>query len=147
MSCTIITGGTGFIGSSLARRLEAERGPGERVVAVSSRTVDLSNWSATAAWFERACAEHDVRVIFHLAALYKAGGWPTDHPATQLFANTSINMNVLEAWKRFAPAAKLTSVMSYCMYPPHDEPHPESELWGTEPEPRSEEHTSELQSH
>jgi GDP-L-fucose synthase len=46
-----------------------------------------------------------------------------------------INLNVLEGWKRFFPAARLTSVVSYCMYPDHDRPHPESELWGTEPEP------------
>ena len=37
-------------------------------------------------------------------------------------------------WRRFLPEAKLTSVLSYCMYPPHNDPHPESELWGTEPE-------------
>ena len=46
-----------------------------------------------------------------------------------------INLTVLEGWKRFFPQARLTSVVSYCMYPDHDRPHPESELWGTEPEP------------
>jgi nucleoside-diphosphate-sugar epimerase len=56
------------------------------------------------------------------------------HPATQFFVNMSINVNLLEAWKRFMPGAKLTSVLSYCMYPSHSEPHPETELYGTEPE-------------
>jgi GDP-L-fucose synthase len=72
--------------------------------------------------------------VFHLAALYKAGDWPVHHPATQFFANMSMNVNMLEAWARFLPSAKFTSIVSYCMYPPRGTAHPESELWGGEPE-------------
>ncbi|HVJ85279.1 MAG TPA: NAD-dependent epimerase/dehydratase family protein, partial [Caulifigura sp.] len=73
--------------------------------------------------------------IFHLAAVYKAGGWPATHPATQFHANMAMNINVLECWKRYFPKARFTSVVSYCMYPEGDQAHPESELYGTEPEP------------
>jgi len=135
MKNAIVLGGTGFIGRSLCNRLETMTEAGGRVVAAGSREVDLVNRQATFDWFERQHWLLDVDHIFHLAALYKAGGWPATHPATQFHANMAINLNALEAWKRFFPRARFTSVVSYCMYPDHDEPHPETELYGTEPEP------------
>lgn len=135
MKNAIVLGGTGFIGRSLCNRLEKMTETGGRVLAAGSREVDLVNRQATFDWFERQHWLLDVDHIFHLAALYKAGGWPATHPATQFHANMAINLNALEAWKRFFPQARFTSVVSYCMYPDHDEPHPETELYGTEPEP------------
>ena len=108
--------------------------PGSTIFSLSSGEVDLVNRESTFRWFERCHWTSEVTNIYHLAAIYKAGGWPAHHPATQFHANMAININVLEAWKRFFPKAKLTSVVSYCMYPDHDEPHGEDELYGTEPE-------------
>ncbi len=135
MKSVIVTGGTGFIGSSLAARLRQMVPAGEKVFAVGSADVDLVNREDALKWFERIHWVNEVSHIFHLAAVYKAGGWPARHPGTQFHANMGINLSVLEGWKRFFPAARLTSVVSYCMYPDHDQAHPESELWGTEPEP------------
>ncbi len=134
MRDVIVTGATGFIGQALVREITSRFGAECRVQAWGSRQVDLVNRAATFDRFEQAHWTLDCDHIIHLAALYLAGGWPVDHPATQFHVNMSINVNLLEAWRRFFPRAKLTSVLSYCMYPPHDEPHPESELWGTEPE-------------
>lgn len=130
-----MTGGTGFIGRALARRVEGRISAGERLFAPGSSDVDLVNREDALRWFEKLHWVHDVTHIFHLAAVYKAGGWPELHPAKQFHANMQINLNVLEGWKRFFPRARLTSVVSYCMYPDHGGEHPESELWGTEPEP------------
>jgi GDP-L-fucose synthase len=105
------------------------------VYAVGSRDVDLVNRERTLEWFERIHWLNEITDIFHLAAVYKAGGWPATHPATQFHTNMGMHLSVLEGWRRFFPRARLTSVVSYCMYPDHDRPHPESELWGTEPEP------------
>lgn len=135
MKNVIITGGTGFIGRALAQRLAQELTPrGGRVFAAGSRDFDLTDRPATFAWFSRIASQCEITHIFHLAAVYKAGGWPATHPATQFDANMALNINLLEAWKRHLPAARLTSVVSYCMYPDHDRPHPESEMYGTEPE-------------
>jgi len=134
MKDVIVTGGSGFIGRSLSVHLSPLVERGRKVLALSSRDVDLVNREATFQWFERNQSAHEVSHIFHLAAVYKAGGWPATHPATQFHANMAINVNLLEAWKRFFPGARLTNVVSYCMYPDHDRPHPETELYGTEPE-------------
>ncbi|NET01102.1 MAG: NAD-dependent epimerase/dehydratase family protein [Sphaerospermopsis sp. SIO1G1] len=134
MKNVIVTGATGFIGQALVHRLQKTIGDEGKVISIGSSAVDLANRGATFDWFDKLHWAFECDHIFHLAALYKAGGWPVEHPATQFHVNMSINVNVLEAWKRFFPQAKLTSVLSYCMYPPHDDPHPETELWGTEPE-------------
>jgi len=134
MKDVIVTGGSGFIGRSLSVHLGSLVERGRKVLALSSRDVDLANREATFQWFERNQSAHEVSHIFHLAAVYKAGGWPATHPGTQFHANMAINVNLLEAWKRFFPGARLTNVVSYCMYPDHDRPHPETELYGTEPE-------------
>lgn len=134
MKNVIVTGATGFIGRILVHRLKELLGEESQVIAMGSDTVDLVNRSATFNWFEKLHWVFECDHIFHLAALYKAGDWPVHHPATQFHVNMSINVNLLEAWSRFFPKAKLTSVLSYCMYPSHPEPHSETELWGTEPE-------------
>jgi GDP-L-fucose synthase len=134
MGDALVAGSTGFIGSHLVARLRRDLGAGARVVGFGSRDVDLTNRDAAFAWFERIASQGEFDHVFHLAALYKAGDWPVHHPATQFFANMSMNVNAMEAWARHLPRAKFTSVVSYCMYPAKETPHPESELWGHEPE-------------
>jgi GDP-L-fucose synthase len=132
MKDVIVLGGTGFIGRALGRRLKAQA---RSVSAVGSGDFDLSNAASTEAWFRKHMeGGREISHIFHLAAVYKAGGWPAAHPGTQFQINMALNLNALAAWKQFAPGARFTSVLSYCMYPDHDRPHPESELYGTEPE-------------
>ena len=134
MKDVVVTGASGFIGRALVRRLQTLVPAGSRVFALSSADVDLVDRDATFRWFDRHHWATDVTHIFHLAALYKAGGWPATHPATQFHVNMALNINLLEAWKRFFPTARLTNVVSYCMYPDHDRAHTESEMYGTEPE-------------
>jgi GDP-L-fucose synthase len=132
MKDVLILGGTGFIGRALARRLNTQA---RSVSAVGSGDFDLTNAASTEAWFRNQVENgREISHVFHLAAVYKAGGWPAAHPGTQFHANMALNLNALAAWKQFAPGARFTSVLSYCMYPDHDRPHPERELYGTEPE-------------
>jgi GDP-L-fucose synthase len=134
MKQVIVTGATGFVGGRLVERIRQQFGPECEVIALGSKMADLSRKDETFDWFERTSWTFDCDHIIHLAALYKAGDWPVHHQGTQFHVNMAINVNLLEAWRRFFPKAKLTSILSYCMYPSHSDPHPESEVWGTEPE-------------
>jgi nucleoside-diphosphate-sugar epimerase len=129
----IVTGASGFIGKTLTAEIR-RRYPDANVVAVSSKTVDIADEHAFFAWLEGQAKQYEADHIIHLAALYKAGDWPVHHPATQFNINLKLNVNLLEGWIRYFPKAKLTSIVSYCMYPSLAHPHPESELWGHEPE-------------
>lgn len=134
MKNVIVTGATGFIGRTLCAEIKQRFGPDCLIRSLSTREVDLTDRAATFDWFERESRAGRCDHVIHLAALYRAGDWPVHHPAIQFHSNMAININLLEAWFRFLPRAKLTAIVSYCMYPSHAAPHPESELWGTEPE-------------
>lgn len=134
MKNVIVTGASGFVGRTLVNTIRRRFGPDCQVLELSTSQADLSRRGATFDWFEQTHRAFQCDHIIHLAALYKAGDWPVRHQATQFHVNMSININVLEAWRRFFPGAKLTSILSYCMYPPRSDPHPESEVYGTEPE-------------
>lgn len=133
MKNVIVTGATGFIGGAVVREIR-RRHPAAEVVAVGSAAVNLADKARLFDWLEQLHWAFPCDHVIHLAALYKAGDWPVHHSATQFHVNMSINVNILEGWKRFFPQAKLTSILSYCMYPSVSHPHPESELWGHEPE-------------
>lgn len=133
MKNVIVTGATGFIGQTVVREIKA-RFPDANIVPVSSKIVDIADEAALFSWLEKQSQNHACDHIIHLAALYKAGDWPVHHPATQFNINLKINVNILEGWKRYFPEAKFTSILSYCMYPSLPHAHPESELWGHEPE-------------
>jgi GDP-L-fucose synthase len=133
MKSVIVTGATGFIGRTLVDVIR-RRFVGCDVIALGSKMVDLSSKGETFDWFKKTQGSFDCDHIIHLATLYKAGDWPVKHQATQFHVNMLINVNLLEAWRTFYPSAKMTSILSYCMYPSHGEAHPESEVYGTEPE-------------
>ncbi len=133
MKNVIVTGATGFVGKTLMRRL-AERFPDANLVPVGTSVVDIADEAAFFAWLDAQRQQYDCDHIVHLAALYKAGDWPVRHPATQFNVNFKINVNMLEGWKRYFPEAKLTSILSYCIYPSLERAHPESDVWGHEPE-------------
>jgi GDP-L-fucose synthase len=63
--------------------------------------------------------------IFHVATFQRTGPRQYEIPADLLDANMRIHLNVLEAWARHHPQAKLISTGSSCAYPEHAEPIPE----------------------
>ena len=111
MKNVIVTGASGFIGKAVVKELQQRIGSSGRVLGLSSRDVDLINRQALFDYFDRLHWVWEPTHIIHLAAVYKAGGWPATHPGTQFHANMAININLLEAWKRFFPKARLASVI------------------------------------
>jgi GDP-L-fucose synthase len=105
----LITGGTGFLGTALTRRLWAD---GHAVTALGSRDTDLTRTDA----LDRFDTPYDV--IYHLAAWTQAGDFCLKHPGEQWIRNQAINTTVLAWWHRYQPQAKLVAMGTSCSYAP-----------------------------
>lgn len=106
----LVTGGTGFLGTTLVRRLRAD---GHAVTAFGSRDADLTQQEPLA----REAGER-FDVIYHLAAWTQAGDFCLHHPGEQWLKNQLINTNVVEWWQRHQPQAKLVAMGTSCSYAP-----------------------------
>jgi GDP-L-fucose synthase len=106
----LVTGATGFLGTTLCRELEAA---GHNLVRANSRNCDLRRQGS----LERL---GDVRFdrIFHLAAWTQAGDFCLHHPGEQWIINQQINTNVLAWWQERQPQAKLICMGTSCAYAP-----------------------------
>lgn len=107
----LVTGGTGFVGTHLQEELSARALP---FYAFGSRDHDLTDPAQTDAAFRRAGA---IDTIVHLACYQAAGEFPARNPGAQFIINNRIHLNVLDAWRRLAPSARLVAIGSSCAYP------------------------------
>jgi nucleoside-diphosphate-sugar epimerase len=102
----ICTGGTGFLGSHLVPKLKAA---GAWVSAMSSKTYDLRDEERADALMNRPCD-----VLFHLAANVGGIGYNQANPATLLWENAVMGLNVLR-WT--GARTKAVVVGTTCGYP------------------------------
>lgn len=109
----LVTGGTGFVGKHLEDELRAR---GLRSYAFSSRQHDLTDPAQTDAAFV-AGGGSSIDTIIHLACYQAAGEFPAQNPGAQFIVNNRIHLNVLDAWRRLAPSARLIAIGSSCAYP------------------------------
>ncbi|MBI2824260.1 MAG: NAD-dependent epimerase/dehydratase family protein [Planctomycetia bacterium] len=106
----LVTGATGFLGTTLCRQLEAA---GHRLVRVNSANCDLTKDNSLAQ-FNKSRFDQ----IYHLAAWTQAGDFCMYHPGEQWIRNQQINTNVLAWWAETQPQAKLVAMGTSCAYPP-----------------------------
>ena len=106
----LVTGGTGFMGNALVRRLCAE---GYAVTALGSRDADLTQPEPLATF-----SGERFDTIYHLAAWTQAGDFCLRHPGEQWVKNQQINTAVLAWWQRHQPQAKLIAMGTSCSYAP-----------------------------
>ncbi len=111
MKKVLITGGTGFVGKHLQEELTRRGVP---FFAFGRRQFDLTRWDQTEAVFKK---NQGADLILHLASFQAAGEFPGKHTAEQFFVNNLIHNHALEAWRKFAPQAKLIAVGASCAYP------------------------------
>jgi GDP-L-fucose synthase len=107
---TFITGGNGFLGSALKRRLIES---GYDVVSPTSIECDLTNENALEKFNIQKFSQ-----IFHLAAWTQAGDFCLNHQGEQWIINQKINTNILSWWQRDQPKAKLIFMGTSCAYAP-----------------------------
>ncbi|MCX6391077.1 MAG: GDP-L-fucose synthase [Actinobacteria bacterium] len=124
---TVVTGGSGFLGSHLVELLEAD---GHDVHIVRSKDTDLTDANAVAQLFE----EQKPDRVFHLAAEVGGIGANRDNPGRYWYANLMMGVNVLEQ-ARIRATEKVVMVGTICSYPKFAPiPFREETLWDGYPE-------------
>jgi len=109
----LVTGATGFLGTSLCARLKAE---GHEVLSLNSKNCDLTRQNSLLQFNDK---KYDL--IYHLAAWTQAGDFCIYHPGEQWIINQQINTNVLAWWQRYHPGTKLICMGTSCSYAPGQE--------------------------
>ena len=124
----VVTGGAGFLGRRVCRRLEALHPAA--IVAPRSATCDLRERPAVRRLFQTARAE----VVIHLAAVVGGIGANRLHPGQFFFENALMGLHVMEEARR-AGVEKFVGVGTICSYPKHTPvPFREDDLWAGYPE-------------
>lgn len=124
---TVVTGGSGFLGSHLVALLEAD---GHDVHIVRSKDTDLTDANAVAALFE----EQKPDRVYHLAAEVGGIGANRDNPGRYWYANLTMGVNILEQ-ARIHSTEKVVMVGTICSYPKFAPiPFREDTLWDGYPE-------------
>ena len=122
----VVTGGTGFLGRHLVRRLRAEEAT---VLAPSSAECDLLRYDNA-----KDLLAGSPDVVFHLAARVGGIGANRNHPGTFFRDTLTMGMNVLEA-SREGGVGRLVQIGTVCSYPKITEvPFREDDLWSGFPE-------------
>jgi GDP-L-fucose synthase len=121
----VVTGGAGFLGKFVVRRLEAV---GAEVSVPLSGDYDLRDPEACRAAVEGA------QVVIHLAARVGGIGYNRRNPAPLVYDNMVMAANVFEQ-SRQAGVQKLVSACTVCAYPKIlPVPFSEDDLWNGYPE-------------
>jgi len=113
---SLIVGGDGFLGRNLQAYFNEHGLP---FLTLRRDAGDLRDRATVLRLFEEL---PPVRRIFHIATFQRTGPRQYEIPADLLDTNMRIHLNVLEAWVRHQPQARLISTGSSCAYPEHPEP-------------------------
>jgi len=119
----LITGGAGFLGSSLVRTLEEHGLPRENMRIPRSRDLDLRRWESCVA------AVDGIDLVIHLAAKVGGIGCNMANPGSLFYDNAVMGIQLMEA-ARQAGVGKFVAIGTICAYPKFTPvPFREEDLW------------------
>ncbi|MGA0784528.1 MAG: GDP-L-fucose synthase family protein [Ilumatobacteraceae bacterium] len=125
--CVVVTGGAGFLGSHVVRRLQTA---GATVVVPRTAEHDLTQPGVAAAFFDH----HQPSHVIHLAARVGGIGYNQVAPAPLFLDNLQMGVNVIEA-ARSAGVEKTVVLGTVCSYPKFTPvPFREESIWDGYPE-------------
>jgi len=124
----LVTGGAGFLGSSLVRTLERHGFTKESIRVPRSRDLDLRRWE------DCVTAVQGVDLVIHLAAKVGGIGYNMANPGSLFYDNAIMGVQLMEA-ARQAGVTKFVAVGTICAYPKFTPvPFREENLWNGYPE-------------
>lgn len=108
----LVTGGTGLVGSAIAKVIGEERPEGEEWIFLSSKDADLTDTAATKACFEAHKPTHVIHLAAMVGGLFKNLKYNCDFYRK----NMQMNDNVLSACHELG-VQKVVSCLSTCIFP------------------------------
>lgn len=124
----LVTGGAGFLGKHVVRKLIKKGVKEEKIIVPRSRDLDLRT--------RENCAKvvKGVDVVIHLAANVGGIGYNDENPGSLFYDNLVMGVHLMEE-ARLAGVAKFVGVGTVCSYPKFTPvPFKEDDLWGGYPE-------------
>jgi len=124
----VVTGGAGFLGSEVVRRLEAEGC--RKIVVPRSREFDLTREDAIRRRLEQARPD----LVLHLAAVVGGIGANRVHPGEFFYKNLIMGVQLIEMARQYK-VSKFVAIGTICSYPKFTPvPFSEQDLWNGYPE-------------
>ena len=124
----MVTGGGGFLGQAVVRRLEA--GGADQVFVPRSKDYDLR----TKDGIDRALAYGRPQLVIHLAAVVGGIGANRENPGRFFYENAIMGIQLMEQ-ARLAGVEKFVTIGTVCAYPKFTPvPFKEDDLWNGYPE-------------
>jgi len=106
----LVTGGTGFLGTTLCAQLEAV---GHEITRINSKNCDLTRPDSLHQFNDQTYDQ-----IYHLAAWTQAGDFCLSHPGEQWIINQQMNTHILTWWQQHQSQAKFICMGTSCAYDP-----------------------------
>lgn len=129
----LLTGGRGFLGQAIRRRLRERGVPGDVIAAPTSADCDLRDPAQCARLLRDVFGTGERGVIIHAAAVAGGVGFHRDHPARAFLDNAAMALGLVRACleeRLHERGVRVVGVGSMCAYP-SDAPIPlvEDDLW------------------